>query len=263
MYKHTRTEDGEYPRTVREVLHHAVTLLAEEHPERVVPREESFGVSAYSWDGAGSEKGGSAEHIAYEQVVFLPEREGTVSVVSAGKKKHDLSNMVLIMDDHTGELSEYRRSTNYSALLHMGIRPELASKLLEYYQTQVKGVVEPGYSFSIALDRLLEDGTTNFRDVPLFGFDAGRESFEEGVFALNRYGTVRNGRDLEKFMPEYWSYKLRGSIADRIGVSRFIADYMYGRVPKEKSPAEVLMRRPRELQDYQERGILRPLERAA
>src|SRR3989338_4860477 len=114
-YIHPRTAEGDYPRTAVELLHHSVGSLIGQFPERVIDRRRSdgrhvFGMPVYSWDGAGSERGGSAEHMRYEQVVFLPEREGRVFVVSVGDKQFDSMHTVFIVDDREGgsrDISEY------------------------------------------------------------------------------------------------------------------------------------------------------------
>ena len=116
MYKHSATKEGEYPRTGVELLHHSLGSLIEQFPERVIDgrrpdgKHVFFAQPAYSWDGAGSERGGSAEHMLYEQVVFLPERDGRVLVVAVGDKQFDFMHTVLIVDDReggSGDISEY------------------------------------------------------------------------------------------------------------------------------------------------------------
>ncbi|MBI5797830.1 hypothetical protein HZA98_02915 [Candidatus Woesearchaeota archaeon] len=265
MYRHPKTAEGEYPRTVREVLHHSIDMLAQQFPERVVAYHakpehfhQFYSASGYSWPGAGSEKGGSAEHIAYERVLFLPERAGRVQAVSVGDRQYDFSNSILIMDD--GELSEYRPQREYSVLFQLGVSPGFAERLLGYYHEKVKAVETWNISFTVAVDRLLEDGTNHFGSVPLFAFDPKETSDFYGKFSLNRHGVVIDSRDLEGFSGA-WDWYLGGSHAQRTKVSRYVADHLLGEEGEETfRDKRFIHPQRRVLQDLQERDEKRILE---
>lgn len=252
MYRHKGTKEGEYPHTAREVLHHSLTLLVNEHPSRVVPREKTFGIPAFSWSGAGSEKGGSAEHFWYEKIIFLPERKERVAVVSVGDRTYDFSRMVLLVDEETGDLSEYSPQPEYSVLLSVLVSPSLAETVLDYYRTKVVGVENPGYTFSIALDQILEDGTNHFNSLPLLAVDP-KQNYGGGKFLLNRNLFSDGTRSFPEFSPDSWRDSMRRDVQDRVGLSQYIADYAQGR--GDDSPLSVRdLLRVREY-PYLQRGL--------
>ncbi|MDP3727976.1 MAG: hypothetical protein Q8R18_00840 [bacterium] len=254
MYKHDLTKEEEYPRTVREVLHHSLTLLCEQFPERVILRQQKengwlMSSAAYSWPGAGSEKGGSSEHIRYEKVVLLPEREGKVSVVSVGDKQFDHMHTVLIHDDDGGLHDLDSRSLSqpsyYSVLFREYISSGLAEELLSYYHAHIKDKQEKSYDFTFALeDGILDSGTSSFCAVPLFAVDRRQGP---GVYLLNKYGSVQNfGSDVERFFPESWDDRFKGNVEDRVKVSHFFADFLLGNVDSPLYDARLARKRGRD-----------------
>lgn len=245
MYLHPRTREGQFPRTARELLHSSLGLLVEQFPDRVIDRRRPddgrvMSVSAYSWPGAGSEKGGSAEHMGYERVVFLPEREGRVSVVSVGDKQFDFMRTVFILDDREGspsegrlfeyDISSGRAPAYYSVLFRYSVSPKFADALLGHYHSHIKGQPERDYDFVLSFEDVLEDGTRHFIGCPLFAVDPSDRSLDEGRVYANRYGSLYDGFTEGSLVevPVFWRDSLRGEIAARERLSHSLAQYLQG-----------------------------------
>lgn len=240
MYRHPQTEEGQYPRTVREVLHHSFTMLCEEFPERTVARKQRENgwlpsVSAYSWPGAGSEKGGSAEHIRYEKIVFLPEKNEKVAVVSVGDRQFDSMHTILIGND-ASDLVEYDTCSGgvpsyYSVLFSYHVSPKFAEKFLDVYQI-IKDTEKHLSSFDYVLEDVLEQGTRHFFGVPLFAVDVEEERRGSGKFYITPYGYVPDfSRNyLQELSNSPWNWYLHGDLSSRENLARFIAGYLQGKV---------------------------------
>lgn len=272
MYRHEKTREGEYPRTCREVLHQSMNFLEEAFPERTIVRKVNAdgwlsSVPAYSWDGAGSERGGSAEHIRYEKIVFLPEKRGKVSVVSVGDRQFDHQHTVLIYDEEYGDLSDldtrtFASPSYYSVLFLQTVTPSLAENMLSCYHTYIENKDYKGYYFEIALEEILEGGTRHFVGAPFFAFDS---SLSCGTFALNRNGFVESfSSDLQKFLPGTWKDCLRGNVEERKKLSQFFSDYVQEKDSALFQSELTRMRRLVEgLRDSQEKKVLSYLEKVA
>ncbi len=238
------TKEGDYPRTAVEVLHHSLDSLIEQFPERVIDRRRAdgghiFSMPAYSWNGAGSEKGGSAEHMRYEQVVFLPEREGRVSVVSVGDKQFDSMHTVFIVDDREGSSSygdifEYDVRSGglpsyYSVLFRFSVSPKFADALLGYYHENIEGKKERDYTFSHVFEDILEDGTKYYIGCPLFAVDPGSGSSRSGKVYANRFGAIHDfSRGSLVEVSEFWRDRLHGDLSSRQKLSSSLAQYLQG-----------------------------------
>ncbi len=243
-YRHSQTKEGEYPRTAVELLHHSLGTLIEQFPERVIDRRRAdgghiFNMPAYEWSGAGSVRGGSAEHMRYEQVVFLPEREGRVSVVSVGDKQFDSMHTVFIIDDRAGspthgDLSEYDVRSGcspsyYSVLFRFSVSPVFAEALLEYYHAHVQGKEERNYTFSRLFEDVLGDGTRHYMGCPLFAVDPGSGSHRSGNLYVNKYGSISDfTRGCLVEVPVSWRDRLRDDLGRRQELSRSLATYLQG-----------------------------------
>ncbi len=242
MYRHPQTKEEEYPRTVVELLHHSLAQLVEQFPERVIDRRRSdgghiFSMPAYEWPGAGSERGGSAEHMKYEQVVFLPERNGRVFVVSVGDKQFDSMHTVFILGDHDGgseDLFEYDVRTGalpsyYSVLFRYSVSPRFADALLGHYHEHIQGKEERNYAFASAFEDVLQDGTRYYIGCPLFAVDPGEKSTRSGRAYANISGSITSFcRSSVVEVPEFWRDRLHGDLARRVELSRTLAHYLQG-----------------------------------
>ena len=182
-------------------------------------RESNCGIPAYSWHGAGSEKGGSSEYIKYEQIVFLPEKDGKIQVVSVGKKHLSGYNFILICDDFGEIIGTYGPNLrDYSALLRCAITPDLADRMLAVEDKNSS-------SFKSALDKILEFATNHFKCVPLLAFDSEDSS---GCFGFNEYGHFESLKECKILHNSFWNWKLSGDLRQRVSLSRCITEYVKG-----------------------------------
>ena len=220
MYKHPETRDEEYPKTAREILNHSLEILAEKYPDRSLELK-MYPLPAYDWPGAGSEKGGSAEHIIYETLVFAPAQKDKVLAISVGNK-------------HV-EWLDYSGIGKYSLLFRQVIPTDLAELILNYYNSNIKDKNEESeqYSeFKWAVSRLLQEGTTHFRGASIFAFDeAGREHnagfFFKNYSFLQWIGNAFRHKDLEPITSWFW--EMNGSLENRKEFSKFIAECAEGK----------------------------------
>ncbi len=180
MYRHPETKEEQYPITPRENLHHSLKLLAQEFPGRSVKASE-YEVPAFSWNGAGSESGGSAEHIRYDTILFLPAEKKDMIAVSVGDRSKEWykQKVGMVLDDSYGAQPIYK---DYSVLLLQKIPEDAACRIVDQYLENVAGNEGSGKAdnFSMAMHKLLDGGTSYFWKLPLFAYDM------EGLFVKSR-----------------------------------------------------------------------------
>lgn len=191
MYRHPETKDKEYPKTLREKLHHSLRLLAREFPGRSV-KASKYEVPVFSWGGAGSESSGSAEYIKYGTILFLPAEKDVVAVSVGDRSKEWYQQKVgMVLDDCYGAPLI---SQEYSALLLQKMPSEAADRILEHYLENVAGNEgsESADDFSYAMHKLLDRSTGYFLKLRLFAYDM------EGLFVKSRRFDPDGGRVLKK-----------------------------------------------------------------
>lgn len=179
MYRHPETKDKEYPKTLREKLHHSLRLLAREFPGRSV-KASKYEVPVFSWGGAGSESGGSAEYIKYGTILFLPAEKDVVAVSVGDRSEEWYKQKVgMVLEDCYGAPLIYK---DYSALLLQRMPSEAADRILEHYIENVASDEdsESADNFSYAMHKLLDRGTGYFWKLRLFAYDM------EGLFVKSR-----------------------------------------------------------------------------
>src|SRR3989344_3471736 len=98
MYRNPETSDKEYPKTPRERLHYSLKLLTQEFPGSTV-KASKYKIPVFSWDGAGSERGGSAEHIRYDNIIFLPAEKDAVAVSVGDSSERFQHRLGMILQD--------------------------------------------------------------------------------------------------------------------------------------------------------------------
>tara|TARA_Y100000310_G_C20704331_1_gene833707 strand:- start:34954 stop:35778 length:825 start_codon:yes stop_codon:yes gene_type:complete len=233
MYIHPKTELEEFPRTYCEILHNSVDILAKEFPERTIPYTRDFGVPAYSWHGAGSMKGGSAEHIAYNNIVFLPaEKDKSIMVTSGSKHSSIHKGPHLLLPD--GNIA-FRVEVGYSVLARMQVPENTADKIITFYNNVEKVREKPeghdnDYRYLMAIDELLTPATREYRSIALWAFDKYESiDMREGFFTKSEYHVHQHLGNLSRVWNEDWHWKYTGSKANREELSLFLADFSRGR----------------------------------
>lgn len=210
MYINSET----YPRTPRERLHYSLKLLAQEFPGRSVEASH-YKAPVFEWDGAGSEKGGSAERIKYDKIIFLPAERDAVAVSVGDKTDYGVG---MIFQDEYGAL---RRDREYSALLLQRIPQDAANSIIDYYVEKVAGMDHSENKFSYAMHKLLKSGTSRFWKLPFFAFDSDFTGEMPGFFVKsNRFDPDRTRL-----------LKTVDSLVSAENISQAITKYAQGKAP--------------------------------
>ncbi len=244
MYRNPETADEQYPRTPRENLHHSLRLLAREFPGRTV-KASKYEIPVFSWEGAGSERGGEAEYIKYDNILFLPAERDVVAVSIGDRNKEWYKPKVgMVLDDCYGaSLIEQE----YSALLLQRMPKETADMILEHYVENVAGKDDPEneHQFSYAMHLLSKRGTRRFWKLPLFAYD------EYGLFEKSRRFDPDSSRVLKKV----------DSLGSAESITQAIAQYAQGKA-QETPLAHFARHRDDKLELSEIKVILKHLAKA-
>jgi len=208
MYQHPQTAVGEFPRTAREILHHSFALLEQRFPERTLPVFGASHIPAYSWEGAGSERGGTAGDIEYQKLVFVPYCEGQTLVTSLGDARGDFTS---------------GGPSNYSVLAVQKVSDRLAELLLAFYREKLNGRTsgEGDSSLTYPLHELLEQPMRSFRGVPVFAFDDESRSL---LYANKRHSIDRMYRVQDRTAFEViQSFYNNPDLGPRVGLAQSFA----------------------------------------
>jgi hypothetical protein len=176
MYKSSKTKDGEFPRTARETLSHSFSNLEARFPERTIGVYGAECCPAYEWDGAGSEKGGSAGIVSYDKIIFIPHEDNKNLVVSVGDKNEDRYAF-----------------PDYSLLLMQTLPNNLADTLIDFYKERAEQHPD-NYRLFSPLRKILQDGTHSYHSAFIFAIDGDQGD----RFYTNPRGSL-NAYDLERF----------------------------------------------------------------
>ena len=221
MYKNQNTTEEEFPKTPREMLSYSLELLAQQFPERTV--EATVSVPVYEWSGAGSERGGAAEYIKYEKVIFLPSQDGNVVAVSMGNKERrwGVADVGLVFRDQYMAQSITR---DYSVLLRTKVPDALAKKLLTFYHEKAKEKAEVPFDFLYGLEQTLKPATGDYQGITLLAFDED-ESREKAGFYRKTHSL--DGKLLQKLDSHFMD---RADMkVERIIIAQGIAEFAQGK----------------------------------
>lgn len=220
MYRNSHTLDEEYPKTSREILGYSLHFLSQIFPERSLSLD--LVVPAYTWNAAGSEKGGSAEHIHYERLVFLPQAHERLLAVSVGEKKAEINGLDFVLPN---QLLAFVQGTAYSALFMQYMPAALAEKILLYSQEEKSD--KENYTFDSVLEKILTDGTYHFRAIPLFAYEGGEGNFSF-PFLTKRHELFAHTLEVGISFSELWRRHIFGSLHERLALSHFFEAYVQG-----------------------------------
>ena len=259
MYHHPDTPTDEYPKTSREILHEGVEALAQTYPHRAIIHTPSFGVPAYEWEGAGSERGGSDQHIQYRRIVFLPPKDNTVTVIAAGNKASSSSGPVVCYPN--GSLGFFV-SGGYSVITQVKIPDDLGDQLLAHHALWTPQHENQSYW---PLERLLKIPTHHFHGTLLFAYDQEYPGARDGFYVL-KWGHSDMMAD-----DDFASLKFRKvapwnvpNLQERQGIAQAIALHLTGeQESSDIRSVQRIGREPEVLQDFQVKKVRAELERAA
>ena len=208
------SEEKKVPLTSVQVLNSIIDSLTEVFPHRRVDFPE-VGIPAYSWDGAGSERGGASDQIEYGRLVLL-KGEKEVRLITVGNR-------------------EERSSKGYAVLHVASLSPNFGEYLLERMKERKEGEENDRHAWR-AMDSLLEPGTRNFRGIPLIANDY-RGRMQVGF--STKYGIILESfNGLRPIEDRYWNVYLKGEDGSE-GEAR-IKRGIYAYVKRDAVPQEVI-----------------------
>lgn len=237
MYKHPTTSDEEYPKTPREILNSSLDQVVKKFSERTITLDEPITAPVYSWAGAGSERGGSTEYIAYSRLVFLPTEEEQVVAVSVGNREIYKPcynpSYGFVFSDHYGAQP---KDQGYSVLLRAGVPRLFAEKLIESYKESKSAKSEELNSFRFppslsAFYRLVESSTRRYAGLELFAFDRKEESNRfgengaEGFFVKAGYLS----EDYRLLLPVLSEKLIINDVEYKKSLAEFLAEFAQGK----------------------------------
>ncbi|MEK6899613.1 MAG: hypothetical protein AABX05_00670 [Nanoarchaeota archaeon] len=244
MYRHPETKDEEYPRTPRERLHHSLRLLSQVFPGRTV-KATDYEIPTVSWDGAGSERGGSAEHIKYDKILFLPAEKDAVAISVGDASERFSHRLGMILKDRYNAPYIY---DDYSTLLLQRLPQDSADTIVEHYLENVAGNddSEKESNFSWAMHKLLGNGTSCFSKLPLFAYDSWdgffvkSRRFEPQTRLLERVDSLGSAESIAQAIVKYTQGK--GSETAFANFTRHENEFSYDRSLSENTVEDILKR---------------------
>lgn len=193
-----------------------------------------YHLNAYEWPGAGSEKGGSAEAIVYNDIVMLPQEESML-VIGLGDKKwfhNDNIGVCFGLDARNSYLLG-----DYSVLTRTHIHTDLATTLLEFHQEHIHEKDRPEmrdfYSefarWEGAIEKVLEGATRGFSQTLLFAFDDHyRDGKNKGFYFVPAGYWGSSATRLKKSTKGFLAKDVSFSLHDRNTLAEKIAQYAAG-----------------------------------
>lgn len=225
-YRHRQTLEEEYPRTAREILHCSLEILVTTFPQGTI-RHNPVHACAYSWPGAGSESGGSAEKLTTNTFVIIPKDADSSDVITVADHEPEWNNPIIFLHDDVTTIQ------GYSALIRTKIPKFLADTIESYAKNHLLGE-EGSEKLWHVLHDILEPSVKHYKGVTLLAYDQPHDSSDARESAiLRRTGTSASEAILlaeafTKIDYELWNYLITGRKDQREAVAQFVADIVRG-----------------------------------